>query len=73
MHRLEKFQMKIKYDDFHKLLHTRILRVRMSLACHDPDFDLAKGSHHVAKTLRIDSSDLRKEITNTMHNLYRIK
>jgi hypothetical protein len=48
------------------------MRVRVSVANHDPDFDLAKGSHQVAITLRIDSNDLRKEITNTILNLHRI-
>ncbi len=33
----------------------------MSVANHDPDFDLAKGSHQVVLTLRIDSNDLNLE------------
>jgi hypothetical protein len=48
------------------------VRVKVSVANHDPDFDLAKGSHQVAITLRIDSNDLNKEITNTIHSLYGI-
>ena len=30
----------------------------VSVANHDPDFDLAEGSHQMAETLRIDSNDL---------------
>ena len=46
----------------------------VSVASHDPDFDLAKGSHQMALTLRTDSNDLIKtEITNTILNLHRIK
>jgi hypothetical protein len=37
----------------------------VSQASQDPDFDLAEGSHQLAETLRIDSNDFRKEITNT--------
>ncbi len=46
----------------------------VSIAYHDPDFDLAEGSHQVVVTLRIDSNDLIcEEITNTILNLYRIE
>ena len=45
----------------------------VSIANHDPDFDLAKGSHQVAMILRIDSNDFRKGgITNTILSLHRL-
>jgi hypothetical protein len=44
----------------------------VSVANRDPDFDLAKGSHQAAITLRIDSNDRKEEITNTILDLHRI-
>ena len=42
------------------------VRVRLSVANYDPDFDLAKESHQVVLTLCIDSNDSKKEIINTI-------
>jgi hypothetical protein len=55
-----------------QLLVFDALMLRVSVANHDPDFDLAKGSRQVAISLRIDSNDLGKEITDTILNLRRI-
>ena len=35
--------------------------VVVSVACHDPDFVLAEGTHQVADTLRIGSNDFKAE------------
>ena len=34
--------------------------MRMNQAKHDPDFDLAEGTHQMALTLRIYSNDLER-------------
>jgi hypothetical protein len=36
------------------------VRVRMSTACHDPDFDPAKESHQMALTLKVFVQVIRK-------------